>query len=158
MHILSFTAKWFKENCHPDCLIACVASCAPGCCKEHEKVDKKTGLSKHCHPMCKTKCIPSCGSGCCSPEEEKKRGHEFRHYQKAKTYQTPKEEPPKVEIKTYQDDSKSFKISDIHRIEKPHPPLVNPKLFSANLYKPQKRLCPTGCPAVSFYNYYVSKI
>lgn len=144
------SAKWFKDNCHPSCLIACVASCAPGCCKEHDKVDKKTGLAKHCHPMCIQNCVPSCGSGCCSPEEERKRGHKFLHYQKVQAFKKLNDEPPpKVEIKKVSDENRPFKITDIHHLEKPHPPLVNPDLSSPEMYKPQKRLCPTGCPLVS---------
>lgn len=73
------------------CLESCVSSCLPGCCREHDKVSVKTGLAKHCHPHCLVDCQPSCGSGCCSAEEERKRGHQFLHYQKIKDFHKAKD-------------------------------------------------------------------
>jgi len=83
--------EYFKTHCHPMCLESCVSSCLPGCCREHDKVSVKTGLAKHCHPHCLVDCQPSCGSGCCSAEEERKRGHQFLHYQKIKDFHKAKD-------------------------------------------------------------------
>jgi hypothetical protein len=149
--LLSFsTEKYFKKHCHPFCLVACVASCGEGCCKEHDKIDIKTGVAKHCHPMCATNCVPSCGSGCCSEEEEKKRGHKFTHFDKINVLKKKKDEPKKKE--TPKDKpivtKKMFSVKDIGHKEKPHHPIVNTKLSSEDLYKPQARLCPGTCPGV----------